>query len=86
VATEPFSRRAPDDNVKRKLDLLVPVLRRALTQAEARVRHRRQDLAREKLMEHLSRALARVRTLTELLPLCWSEGHLWNKRARWRRL
>jgi hypothetical protein len=63
--------RSIESRQREKLQLLAPVLRRALAAAEERAQDRDQAVKRERLMEELSRALAQVKTLMEHLPLFW---------------
>lgn len=62
----------PADVAKSKLCLLLPVLQRALAEAQKRAQRRQREVEREKRMEQLGSTLTEIRTLTELLPLCWS--------------
>ena len=61
---------AHDYLLKDNLLRLVPALQRELREAEERKEHRRAEAEREKLLCELQRALAEVKTLSGLLPIC----------------
>ena len=68
---------AHDFFLKDKLDRLVPAIERELTEAQRRREHRRVEADRQRLIGELQAALAKVKTLTGLLPIC-----AWCKKIR----
>jgi CheY-like chemotaxis protein len=77
---------AHDFLLKNRLERLVPALERELKDAEARREHRKVEAERQRLIGELQAALARVRVLSGLLPIC-----AWCKKIRddegyWREL
>jgi DNA-binding NtrC family response regulator len=68
---------AHDFLLKDRLERLVPALERELTDAEGRGEHRRVQAERQQLIVDLQAALAKVKTLSGLLPVC-----AWCKKIR----
>jgi CheY-like chemotaxis protein len=68
---------AHDFLLKDKLDRLVPAIERELKEAEVRRQRRRAEADRARLIDELQAALAKVRTLSGLLPIC-----AWCKKIR----
>jgi DNA-binding NtrC family response regulator len=68
---------AHDFLLKHRLERLIPAVERELGDAEARREHRRVEADRQRLIAELKAALAQVKTLSGLLPIC-----AWCKKAR----
>jgi CheY-like chemotaxis protein len=68
---------ADDFLLKDSLERLVPAVERELLGAQARREHRRVEADRQRLILELQAALAQVKTLSGLLPIC-----AWCKRTR----
>jgi DNA-binding NtrC family response regulator len=68
---------AHDFLLKHRLERLIPAVERELADAEARREHRRVQADRQRLIVELEAALAQVKTLSGLLPIC-----AWFKKAR----
>jgi DNA-binding NtrC family response regulator len=68
---------AHDFVLKSRLERLVPALERELKDAEARREHRRVDAERQRLIVELQSALAKVKALSGLIPIC-----AWCKKIR----
>lgn len=68
---------AHDFLLKDHLERLVPAVERELTDAEERREHRRVEAERQQLIVDLQAALAKVKTLSGLLPIC-----AWCKKIR----
>ena len=68
---------AHDFLLKDRLERLVPAVERELAEAEVRREHRRVEADRQRLITELQAALAQVKTLRGLLPIC-----AWCKKTR----
>src|SRR5687767_3528348 len=69
---ETLRRGATDYVLKHRLAKLVPAVERAMREAEERRRRKAAEAERERLIAELTEALAKVKTLTGLLPICSS--------------
>jgi DNA-binding NtrC family response regulator len=68
---------ADDFLLKNRLERLAPAVERELADAEARREHRRVEADRQRLIIELQEALAQLKTLSGLLPIC-----AWCKKTR----
>jgi DNA-binding NtrC family response regulator len=83
---ETLKRGATDYVLKHRLAKLVPAVVRALREADERRQRREAEAERERLIEELKAALARVKTLTGLLPICSSCKNIRDDHGYWNRL
>ena len=77
---------ATDYVLKHRLSKLTPAVMRALREAEERMKRREAEAERERLIEELKEALAKVKTLTGLLPICSSCKKIRDDHGYWNRL
>ena len=83
---ETLKRGATDYVLKHRLGKLVPAVQRALREAEERRKRQQAEAERERLIEELTAALAKVKTLTGLLPICSSCKNIRDDNGYWNRL
>ena len=81
-----LERGATDYVLKHRLAKLTPAVQRALRESDERRRRREAEMEGQRLIEELQAALARVKTLTGLLPLCSCCKRIRDDRGRWNRL
>ena len=86
VIIETLTRGATDYVLKHHLSKLVPAVERALREAEERHKRREAEKERERLIGELQDALARVKTLSGLLPICSSCKKIRDDKGYWNRL
>lgn len=86
VIIETLTRGATDYVLKSHLSKLVPAVERALREAEERRKRREAEAERERLIVELQDALARVKTLSGLLPICSSCKKIRDDKGYWNRL
>ncbi|MBU6399073.1 MAG: response regulator [Verrucomicrobia bacterium] len=82
-AIESFEQGAADYVLKSRLSNLVPAIQRAVRQAEDRHHRREAEADRERLIRELQAALARVQTLSSLLPICASCKKIRDEAGAW---
>ena len=70
VIIDTLQRGATDYVLKHRLSKLTPAVQRALREADERRRRQEAEAERQRLIEELSAALAKVKTLSGLLPMC----------------
>jgi DNA-binding NtrC family response regulator len=83
---ETLRRGATDYVLKNHLSKLVPAVKRALREADERRKRLHAEAERERLIIELQEALARVKTLTGLLPICSSCKKIRDDKGYWNRL
>ena len=83
---ETLKRGATDYVLKHRLGKLVPAVQRALREAEERRKRQQAEAERERLIEELTTALAKVKMLTGLLPICSSCKNIRDDNGYWNRL
>jgi DNA-binding NtrC family response regulator len=83
---ETLKRGATDYVLKHRLAKLVPAVQRAMREADERRKRREVEAEREQLIEELTAALTKVRTLTGLLPICSSCKGIRDDNGYWNRL
>ncbi len=83
---ETLRRGATDYVLKHRLSKLVPAVERAMREAEERRRRKTAEAERERLISELTEALAKVKTLTGLLPICSSCKNIRDDKGYWNRL
>jgi DNA-binding NtrC family response regulator len=86
VIIETLTRGATDYVLKNHLSKLLPAVERALREAEERRKRREAEAERERLIVELQDALARVKTLSGLLPICSSCKKIRDDKGYWNRL
>jgi len=86
VIIETLTRGATDYVLKNHLSKLLPAVERALREAEERRKRREAEAEREQLIVELQDALARVKTLSGLLPICSSCKKIRDDKGYWNRL
>lgn len=86
VIIETLTRGATDYVLKNHLSKLLPAVERALREAEERRKRREAEMQRERLIRELQDALARVKTLSGLLPICSSCKKIRDDKGYWNRL
>ena len=86
LAVEVLKRGATDYVLKSRISRLVPAVRRALEAAEERARRKRLEAEKEQLIEDLQAALAKVRRLTGLLPICMHCKKIRDDKGYWNQL
>src|SRR5215471_9651635 len=86
VAIQTFENGATDYVLKNRLDNLGPVVRRALRTAEERRMHRLLEYDRERLLQALNEALAKVKTLSGLLRICSGCKQIRDEKNQWKPL
>lgn len=77
---------ATDYVLKHQLSKLVPALERALREADERRKRKAAEAEREQLIAELTEALARVKTLSGLVPICSSCKKIRDDKGYWNRL
>ncbi|MHB8522059.1 MAG: response regulator [Limisphaerales bacterium] len=83
VAIEVFESGAADYVLKNRLSNLVPAIQRALREVEERARRRKAEADRERSVQELQAALAKVKALTGLLPICSSCKKIRDEQGAW---
>ena len=83
VIIETLTRGATDYVLKNHLSKLVPAVERALREAEERRKRRQAEAERERLIVELQDALAKVKTLSGLLPICSSCKKIRDDKGYW---
>jgi DNA-binding NtrC family response regulator len=83
---ETLRRGATDYVLKHRLTKLVPAVERALREAEERVKRKRAEAEKEHLIQELREALARVKTLSGLIPICSSCKKIRDDKGYWNQL
>lgn len=83
---ETLRRGATDYVLKNHLSKLVPAVERALREADERVKRKTAEEARERLIIELQDALARIKTLSGLLPICSSCKKVRDDKGYWNAL
>jgi DNA-binding NtrC family response regulator len=83
---ETLKRGATDYVLKHRLGKLVPALQRAMREADERRRRQEAEAERERLIAELTAALAKVKTLSGLLPICSSCKNIRDDKGYWNRL
>jgi DNA-binding NtrC family response regulator len=83
---ETLKRGATDYVLKHRLAKLVPAVTRALREADERRQRRTAEAERERLITELTAALAKVKTLSGLLPICSSCKNIRDDQGYWNRL
>jgi len=86
LAIETLKRGAADYVLKDRLSRLVPAVNRALREAEERANLKRAEEEREKLIHELQEALAKVRTLSGMLPICASCKKIRDDKGYWNQM
>ena len=86
LAIETLKRGAADYVLKDRLSRLVPAVNRALREAEERANLKRAEEEREKLIHELQEALAKVRTLSGMLPICASCKKIRDDKGYWNQI
>jgi len=82
-AIESLKSGATDYVIKDKLARLVPAVNRALAETEERSRRKKAEVERERLVQELREALARVKTLSGLLPICATCKKIRDDKGSW---
>jgi len=82
-AIESLKSGATDYVLKDRLSRLVPAVNRALAEEKERTRRKKAEEERERIVHDLKEALARVKTLTGLLPICASCKRIRDERGHW---
>jgi CheY-like chemotaxis protein len=70
VAIASFQHGATDYVLKDRLSYLAPAIQRALREREERTARKRLEAERDELIHELKEALAQIKTLSGLLPIC----------------
>ena len=86
LAIETLKRGAADYVLKDRLSCLVPAVNQALSKAEERVNLKRGEEEREKLIHELQEALAKVKTLSGMLPICASCKKIRDDKGYWNQM
>jgi DNA-binding NtrC family response regulator len=86
LAIEALKRGAADYVLKDRLSRLVPAVNQALSKAEVRVNLKRAEEEREKLIHELQEALAKVKTLSGMLPICASCKNIRDDKGYWNQI
>jgi DNA-binding NtrC family response regulator len=86
LAIETLKRGAADYVLKDRLSRLVPAVNQALSKAEVRVNLKRAEEEREKLIHELQEALAKVKTLSGMLPICASCKNIRDDKGYWNQI
>jgi DNA-binding NtrC family response regulator len=86
LAIETLKRGAADYVLKDRLSRLVPAVNRALREGEERVILKRTEEEREKLIHELQEALAKVKTLSGMLPICASCKNIRDDKGYWNQI
>ncbi len=82
-AIESLKSGATDYVIKDRLSRLVPAVNRALAESKERARRKKAEEERERIVHELKEALARVKTLTGLLPICASCKKIRDDQGYW---
>ena len=82
-AIESLKSGATDYVIKDRLSRLVPAVNRALAENKERTRRKKAEEERERIVHELQEAIARVKTLTGLLPICASCKKIRDDRGYW---
>lgn len=82
-AIESLKSGATDYVIKDRLSRLVPAVNRALAEETERARRKKAEEEREQLIHELKEALARVKTLSGLLPICASCKKIRDDKGYW---
>jgi DNA-binding NtrC family response regulator len=82
-AIESLKSGATDYVIKDRLSRLVPAVNRALAEEREKARRKKAEEERKRLIHELSEALARVKTLTGLLPICSSCKRIRDDKGSW---
>lgn len=80
---ETLDRGATDYVLKHRLSKLGPAVQRALRESGERQRRKHAEAEREKLIAELQEALAKVKTLTGLVPICSSCKKIRDDKGYW---
>jgi hypothetical protein len=72
--------------LKNHLSKLVPAVHRALREADERRKRQAAEAEQQRLIEELTEALAKVKTLSGLLPICSSCKKIRDDKGYWNRL
>ena len=83
LAIQTFEHGASDYVLKDRLDDLGPAVRRALRTAEEQRQHRLFEDDRERLLQELNEALAKVKTLSGLLRICSGCKQIRDEDKKW---
>jgi DNA-binding NtrC family response regulator len=83
---ETLKRGATDYVLKHRLSKLAPAVARAMREAEERRKRKEAEAERERLIAELKEALAKVKTLSGLLPICSSCKNIRDDKGYWNRL
>ncbi len=83
---ETLKRGATDYVLKHRLSKLAPAVARAMREAQERRKRKEAEAERERLISELTEALAKVKTLTGLLPICSSCKNIRDDKGYWNRL
>jgi CheY-like chemotaxis protein len=83
---ETLRRGATDYVLKHHLAKLVPAVERALREADERRKRKIAEMQREGLIAELQEALAKVKTLSGLIPICSSCKKIRDDKGYWNRL
>ena len=86
VTINAFESGATDYVLKDRLADLVPAVRRALTDVEERAERKLMEAERERAIEELQAAPAKVRTIPGLLPICSSCKKIRDAKGNWQTL
>jgi DNA-binding NtrC family response regulator len=86
LAIETLKRGAADYVLKDRLSRLVPAVNQALSKAEVRVKLKQAEEEREKLIHKLQEALAKVKTLSGMLPICASCKKIRDDKGYWNQI
>jgi len=82
-AIESLKSGATDYVIKDRLSRLVPAVNRALAEEKEKARRKKAEEERERLVHELTEALARVKILTGLLPICSSCKKIRDDKGDW---
>jgi hypothetical protein len=82
-AIESLKSGATDYVIKDKLSRLVPAVNRARAEAKEKTRRKKAEEEREQLIHELQEALARVKTLSGMLPICASCKKIRDDKGYW---
>jgi DNA-binding NtrC family response regulator len=86
VIIETLRNGATDYVLKHQLTKLAPAIERALREADERRRRKAAEAERERLIHELQDALAKVKTLSGLLPICSSCKKIRDDKGYWSRV
>ncbi len=86
IAVAAMKAGAHDYVMKDKLARLVPAVRRELREAKVRLARRQVEEEREKLIIELREALAKIKTLRGLIPICASCKKIRDDKGYWNQL